>query len=105
MALICIARHDARHFTGWPESPSSEISTLQTDGLRFMAPLYDDACDVGFILVNPETRGETAWFWVEDIVHGAGDDAEIAGWKFRATPETARRYPALANTVLSVWND
>ena len=65
------------------------------------SPIYDDACDIGLAM---QTRdGGLAHFYV------SGDERDIDGdiqvWHLEACPETARKYPAAANTKIILFND
>lgn len=101
MALICTARHDATKFIGWP-NPGIEVSDLTGP---FMSRIYDDAYDMGFRLLNPETGNETIWYMATEVRNGRDGDGELSGWKFRPTPETAREFPGTVGCEIFVFND
>lgn len=82
MAIICSKYHSTRDFSFKDNCFVQEASTL-THGLHgpHDGRVYDDACDVGFIMVSHHT-GNSILF-VQDGVDMNGDD--VAGWRYKAT--------------------
>jgi hypothetical protein len=84
MAIVCSTYHSTRdlHWDKETRCFSAEMSTLQrglmtpTDGR-----VYDDACDVGFILISHKTGD--AMLFVLDHEDMNGD--EVAGYVYKAT--------------------
>lgn len=72
-------------------------------GFRCMQRLYDDACDVGFELINPRTGNTTRWALLTEVRDPR--ENELLGWMFVPTPETIRRQPELANYQFNIVND
>ena len=105
MTVICTAKYDASKFDWTDPNPSEEASTLGGPGPFRMSPIYDDAADIGIVLVNPKTGAESVWYLAEKIPMGSPEDNEIGGWKFCPTPETLRKHPQLAGRTVTVWND
>lgn len=95
--------HDASRFDWVEKSPgcfASDLAPLREGGP--FGRIYDDACDIGFCLVNPGTGGETWWYISETHKDGEGD---ITHWTLKAAPETVRKFPKLAAYTLTVFND
>ena len=110
MAIICTARHNAKHFN-WNDpqkKPIAEMSDLcgaLRDGVRLFSQIYDDACDVGFTLINDKSDSEATFYLDEVVYHGRGEDREVGGWRFKPTPETLNQHPKLTGYELCVIND
>lgn len=98
--IICTARHDATKFDWGSKNPSEEASTL-CGNRKLWSQIYDDACDVGFVLVNPKTGTEAVFHLAKELMHGE----EVGGWEFKPIPETLRKCPKLNGVVLTVFND
>jgi hypothetical protein len=64
--------------------------------------IYPDACDMGFEMVSHRTGQSVKWYLMTEMYNGDGD---ITAWSFNLTPESARKYPDLANWVVLVFND
>ena len=72
-------------------------------GLQTFDQLYDDACDIGIALRNPDTRTVTRWYMAEgETVRRKGD---IMCWHLYPTTETINRHPTLAGFKLTIYND
>lgn len=104
--VICTARHNAKHFN-WTDAnkiPSVDMSTMcgpLRDGVALWSQIYDDAADVGFVLINEDKSTEAVFYLSRRVMYGE----EVGGWEFKPTPETLRKYPKLAGFVLTVFND
>jgi len=70
-------------------------------GMEPFGPLYDDACDVGITLDNPETGNRTHWY----LKDTATDEGDVMLWKFVPTHETLRAHPRLAGWYITIFND
>lgn len=77
-----------------------EASDIQ---LRCFEPLYDDACDVGLALQNPNTGNITVWHLAETLRDPY--ENEITGWKLHPTTETVSKQPELQGYELRILND
>lgn len=82
MAIICSKYHSTRDFSFKNGCFVQEASTL-THGLSAThdGRVYDDAADVGFVMVSHRT-GNSILF-VNDGVDMSGDN--VAGWRYKAT--------------------
>src|SRR4051812_46227876 len=69
----------------------AEASDFRGD--RFMGQLYDDACDMGLILLNPTTMQQVPFCLTRDERDG---ENELIAYHFVVCPEAVRRNPALA---------
>ena len=98
--------HNANKFDWADKNTSIESSDLigpLASGNHLYGRLYDDACDVGFILVNPKTENETAWFLSKTIMTPDGED--VVGWEFKPITAHVRAFPKLDGRTITVWND
>jgi hypothetical protein len=76
-----------------------DISDL---GLSFnFDRIYNDACDVGLILVSDKT-GDAATFYLHDVVK---EDGDVIYWFLLPTSETIREFPRLKTSKIKIWND
>lgn len=82
-----------------PSCFASDLAALR-DG--YFGPIYDDACDLGFVLVSPKTGNHT-WWYVED--EHTDREGDVTHWTLKATPETVRKFPKLGAYTLTVFND
>lgn len=82
MAIICARYHSTRNWSYHAQTRcfTAEASDFGPAGAVFDARVYDDACDVGFILVSHKT-GDSILF-VQDGTDMNGDD--VAGWRYKA---------------------
>ena len=78
---------------------SQEASVLQ-GGMRvsFLGSLYDDACDVGMVIVSDRTGKEVPFYLSDTVVSKEG---EVLEWKLRS----ASNDPSLESLVVVVLND
>lgn len=74
---------------------------LRGGGLQFHQ-IYDDACDVGIAIRVPKT-GVIVWFY-EALVQ-RDREYDIQWWEFVPITEHVRKYPALANVKVRIYND
>lgn len=103
MALLPSTPFDARKFSFdcAKRTAAVEISDL---GLRNFKPLYDDAADVGIVLLNPETGNESHWYLCEGETQ-TDPEGDVIAWKLRPCTESVRRHPRLRGFVMSIYND
>jgi hypothetical protein len=92
MAIICSKYLSTRDFN-WQKETRCFVTEASDLGIRTPhdGRVYDDACDVGFILVSHKT-GEAVLF-VQDGVDHDGDDG-IAGWRYKAVQQRGASTPA-----------
>jgi hypothetical protein len=64
--------------------------------------LYDDACDIGIVIHNPETGKTTRWYLHEELRDA---ERELQVTLFRPCPETLRTQPQLAGWEVHILND
>lgn len=103
MTIVCSTYLDAREFTwgaGGGCAFASDFGSLARRPSLF-TPIYDDACDIGCVLVNPNTGGEAVWYLHETHV----DEGDVTSWELRPTPETLYRHPQLRGKALTIYND
>lgn len=79
-----------------------EISILQHGGCNVFGPLYNDACDQGFVLVSHLTGVEHEFVLFKEHRDG---DGETRFWEFRPTPASIRRQPKIEGYTVIVDND
>lgn len=80
---------------------TSEASILSHHHVNFLSQAYDDACDVGFLLVSAKT-GVAALFTMIDEVRDA--DRDVKFWEFQPCADAIRRNPRLEGSKLFVYN-
>ena len=75
-----VVRHDIRRFSWNSEDQTftAEASDLER---RIMSRLYNDACDMGFVIRNPKTGNEVTFSFVSEDKDNEG---EIQGWRFES---------------------
>lgn len=90
---------------GISHSAQKALLVTEASDIRFngFEPLYDDACDVGIALVNPRSGNVTRWYLLETITDPR--EGEVLGWMLKATPESIRKQPELADYQLNIVND
>ena len=95
-------RISTKAFTWNPESRVfvAEISSL---GERVLGPLYNDACDKGFVL-------ESEWSGNLVPVHLSRRevneyDGDLVMWIFKPTADAVRKVPVCAGIEVHVLND
>jgi len=71
-------------------------------GNRHLQRLYDDACDVGFI-VKSDTTGSLVTYYMSNVLKDA--EEEILGWEYRPTVESIHSVPSCVNIKVVVFND
>lgn len=90
---------------------SAEMSTLEGNlgrlplgdrgSTEVFQRLYNDACDVGLILVSNRTKEEATWVAV-DV---SRDDEDIHHWILHPTSEAIRKHPRLEGYTMIIFND
>lgn len=78
---------------------TAEASDLQNQHLN---PLYDDAADVGLVMVSSKT-GKTVRYYMIHETRGA--ENEIESWDYYPTTESIREVPECQGTSVTVFND
>ena len=63
--------------------------------------VYQDACDVGFVMVSERTGKEAAFAVYEE----ATSEGEVTHWVLVPTPEAIRKQRQLAGTKVLIFND
>jgi hypothetical protein len=84
------------HFHKEDREFSQEASSLGS--INIMGPLYDDACDQGFVLVSQNTGKEIPFYWTDTERDAEGD---IQCWNFKS----AAKDPKLQDLTVTVFND
>ena len=97
MTVICNSRIDASRFNWSDKVPAAEASEL---GFR-LSRVYDDACDLGVLVVSPRTGAEAVFYLASEDTDGE----DVYGWRLRPTAETERRFPRLKGREILVIND
>lgn len=64
--------------------------------------IYDDACDVGFMVCNPGT-GQT--ILVTLFKETRDDEGEVINWLFTPSFDDVQRHPKLKNYRFLIYND
>lgn len=93
-------QHLANRFTFKDGAFIAELSDF--NGSRAIAQLYDDACDVGMVIVNPKTDKAVPFFHSRTERNAEG---EIVAEHLEVCPEAARRDAAIANLRVVLFND
>jgi hypothetical protein len=103
MSIICTKRFSSNRFSWNGHTISTEASDLQplSAGSMF-APIYDDACDVGFQIVSDKTS-RVATFYLSHTERDREGDIQV--WTLRPIPETEREMPQLKGSVINIFND
>lgn len=99
--VICTATVPSERFMYSPVSKSfvTEASSL---GAFQVSQIYDDASDVGFIMVSKRT-GREAVFYLNQAHHDR--EGDLTHWTFKPTPETLAKYPQLREHIVIIFND
>ncbi len=83
-------------------SITADASTLGfLPGVSPYGPLYMDACDVGFQLINPHTGTTSRWCLHEECKDADGD---IVCWKFKAV-DLRKGNEHLLKWIVTIFND
>lgn len=90
------------HFSYRGRTFITDASTLSHLGVSPFGQLYKDACDTGFIIANPKT-GQSVPFY-QSGTDRTGDGEDIAGFRFKVCPESARKFPQVANLEVLIVN-
>ena len=65
--------------------------------------IYDDACDVGFLVTNPGSLNTIlVVFTKEDVDY---EDREVISWQFEPSTDDIRKHPSLKGYKFIVFND
>lgn len=101
MTALRFESYDIANFT-WDahrRTFSAEASDLQ---LNQFDRLYDDACDVGLAIGNPDTGRVATFYLAETDTDGEGD---IRFWRLLPTAEALRLAPGLRGARVIIFND
>ena len=79
---------------------STEASSLR--GTPFQSQLYDDACDVGFIMKSTKTGNEVTYVLEKEHKDFEG---EVIKWTFVPTIESYNKHREAVNTRVVIFND
>lgn len=76
--------HDGKLFDWRDREGAVDASTLAAngDGRAWMARMYDDACDVGFVVRSHRTGATRTFFLAEELV--STSQGETYAWRFRS---------------------
>jgi hypothetical protein len=67
--------------------------------------IYDDAVDVGFTVVNPDTDHVILLILAREMVSVMEMSTEIDGWEFEPSFDDVRKNPRLEGYKFLVFND
>lgn len=98
-----VVQFNSALFSHFPATKAlvAEISDL---GARNpFQPLYDDAADAGFALLNHKTGNVTRWSLSNTLRDPV--ENEVLGWNLVPTPETLRSNPETAGYTIRLLND
>jgi hypothetical protein len=74
-----IPNHNSDKFSYNKDTHKFFTDVSDLDG-PLMGRVYDDACDVGFIMHSQRTGSNMLFLYVGDVV----DDGEVTAWKFES---------------------
>jgi hypothetical protein len=83
MSRLHLPVHDASIFSWNGNTGVAEMSDLEAPG---DAQVWDDSCDVGFILKSPKTGTEVLFTFVSEVKDAEG---EVQAWIYQNTPVTS----------------
>ena len=89
-------------FTHAVQSKSFVMDASDKPTYNFHQRIYDDACDVGFTVINPKTRVTILVTQEKEMVDG---DGEIHGWVFTPTWEDIKGNALLKDYKFLIYND
>jgi hypothetical protein len=72
---------------------------------NYFQQIYDDACDVGFLVRNPGTNRTILVSLFKTNVEMNDDDGDVVSWVFTPSSESVRLYPKLRNYKFVIYND
>jgi hypothetical protein len=72
---------------------------------NYFQQIYDDACDVGFLVRNPGTNRTILVSLFKTNVTVNEDDGDVVSWVFTPSSESVRLYPLLNNYKFVIYND
>lgn len=100
MAIVA-NKISSKFFTYTLENKTLTADASDLTGQNFSSRLYDDACDVGFIMVSAITQNEVMFHFV----HKLDDGEEMYGWEFHPTIESVKKYPNVEGVKVLIFND
>lgn len=81
----------------------TEASELSQGGrIDMFHRIYDDAMDVGLVLVSHRTGREATYYLHEEK---RNSDRDLMVWILLPTPQTLRKMPEVAGTEIHILND
>lgn len=90
-------RSSAFHYDGNSKMLSAEMSALEHIGFRW-GQVYDDACDVGLIVVSANTGREVVFVVESEVTH----ETDIVYWRLKP----AHKYLWVDNDIrVVIYND
>ena len=94
--------HSSKRFTFTKSGTFvSEASDLNN---RHLERIYDDACDVGLMIVSSKT-GWAVTYYMDKEHRRDDEDNEITHWTYLPTSKSLREVPACKGTSVTVFND
>lgn len=89
-------------FDATTQTYTQEVSTLAANSiLRIFGQLYNDAADMGVMLVSQRTGHEVPFVLVREDKH----EGETQGWWFQPTLDAVRADARVADLKLLIIND
>jgi hypothetical protein len=82
----------------------TEASDIEPNNGSIFHQIYPDACDEGLVLISAKTGNESTWY-VSEPEYTKDEDHELVAYHLLPTTETVRKYPALTNTKMVIFND
>ena len=87
----------SNRFTWMPSE--GHFTTFASDAQFRLERIYQDACDVGFVMVSERTGKELTFYLDKEERDPSGED--IIAWHFKSDS----RDPLLKKLTATVWND
>lgn len=78
---------------------TAEASDIQDQHLN---PLYDDAADVGLVMVSSKTGKLVRYYMSRET---RDNDGDIEAWDYHPTSESIREVPECQGTSVTIFND
>jgi hypothetical protein len=92
-------------FTHVPSTKSYVTEASDLGEFNIFQQIYDDACDVGFLVRNPGTNRIILVTLFKTNVEMNDDDGEVTDWVFTPCERAVRDYPKLKNYKFVIYND
>jgi len=78
----------------------SELSLGNT--VPVFRPVYSDACDLGFQLMNDNTGNTTMWVVSQEV---RDEDGDLTAWKLVPMSKELVRFPEIKGWSITIYND